>query len=369
MRFERAAPPGIGMPAPGIVGRGAARAPDLGGRQRHSASTDTIKPFLAHPQEREPARSMGFSGLPVRTMQPAGQRHTQAIQQAIQQASADASVPAPMPTCPHAATSEGGTAGINGNPQAGWLPAEQEGSAQGQRAYQETWTSTEIIRIMLDRGVLSRVVAIANGKGGVGKTSLATTLSGLAAAAGYRILLIDLDPQGNVGEDLGYTGSGTGDDGAGLVTALVAGSPIAVTLPGIRENVDVICGGERLDDLAGLLLSRHRRGVPVTDVLAAPLADLLDRSDYDLVILDCPPGEPNLQLLALGAARWLVVPTRGDAASLKGMTRIAQRLVEARNHNPDLELLGVVLFDIASSATPVSYTHLRAHETDSYLVC
>src|SRR5664279_6437149 len=168
MRFERAAPPGIGMPAPGIVGRGAARAPDLGGRQRHSASTDTIKPFLAHPQEREPARSMGFSGVPVRTMQPAGQRHTQAIQQAIQQASADASVPDPMPTCPHAATSEGGTAGINGNPQAGWLPAEQEGSAQGQRAYQETWTSTEIIRIMLDRGVLSRVVAIANGKGGVG---------------------------------------------------------------------------------------------------------------------------------------------------------------------------------------------------------
>ena len=47
------------------------------------------------------------------------------------------------------------------------------------------------------------------------------------------------------------------------------------------------------------------------------------------------------------------MPTRGDAASLKGMTRIAQRLVEARNRNPDLELLGVVLFDIASSATKV----------------
>ena len=107
---------------------------------------------------------------------------------------------------------------------------------------------------MLDRGVLSRVVAIANGKGGVGKTSLATTLGGLAAAAGYRILLIDLDPQGNVGEDLGYTGSGTGDDGAGLVTALVAGSPIAVTLPGtggVLSGLNASFGGLGIEPAMG----------------------------------------------------------------------------------------------------------------------
>lgn len=205
----------------------------------------------------------------------------------------------------------------------------------------------------VDRGALSRVVAIANGKGGVGKTSLTTTLAGLAATAGYRILLIDLDPQGNVGEDLGYTGAGTGDQGAGFVASLASGTPLTVSIPQARDYVDVICGGERLDDLAGLLLSRHRRGAGVADVLAEPLAELLERQNYDLVLIDCPPGEPNLQLLALGAARWLIVPTRGDAASLKGMSRIAQRLVEARTHNPDVELLGVVLFDIASSATRV----------------
>ena len=203
----------------------------------------------------------------------------------------------------------------------------------------------------IDRGLLSRVVAIANGKGGVGKTSLATTLSGLAAVAGYRILLIDLDPQGNAGEDLGYTGAGLGDDGGGVVASLAGGSPLTVTLPQARPNVDVICGGERLDDLAGLLLARHRRGGGVTDSLAEPLAALLADNDYDLVVIDCPPGEPLLQLLALGAARWLIIPTRGDAASLKGMTRIAQRLVEARTHNPDIELLGVVLFDVPNAAT------------------
>lgn len=202
-----------------------------------------------------------------------------------------------------------------------------------------------------DRIALARVVAIANSKGGVGKTSLSTTLAGLAATAGYKILLIDLDPQGNAGEDLGYTGRGEGDDGAGLVAAIAAGTPLAVALAQVRENIDVICGGDRLDDLAGLLLSRHRRGEDVADVLAAPLAVLLAERDYDLVLIDCPPGESTLQMLALGAARWLVIPTRGDAASLKGMSRIAHRLVQARTHNPDIELLGVVLFDIAISAT------------------
>lgn len=232
--------------------------------------------------------------------------------------------------------------------------SERQTSRTVERAFRPQLSVADILEIMsIDRGALSRVVAIANGKGGVGKTSLATTIAGLAAAGGFKILLMDLDPQGNVGEDLGYTGAGSGDDGAGLVAALASGGPLTATLENARPGVDVICGGERLDDLAGILLARHSHGTNVVDVLAGPLARMLDRSEYDLVLIDCPPGEPNLQLLALGAARWLIIPTRGDAASLKGMTRIAQRLVEARDRNPDVELLGVVLFDIASAATKV----------------
>ena len=164
-------------------------------------------------------------------------------------------------------------------------------------------------------------------------------------------MIIDLDPQGNVGEDLGYTGAELGDDGAGLVASLVTGGPLVVSVPQARAKIDVIAGGERLDDLAGLLLSRYRRGDDIAAALADPLAALLAGSDYDLVIIDCPPGEPTLQLLALAAARWLIIPTKADSASVKGMARIAARLVQARSHNPDLELLGVVLFDMPSSAT------------------
>ena len=203
----------------------------------------------------------------------------------------------------------------------------------------------------VDRRLLSRVVVVANGKGGVGKTSTATTLAGLASAAGYEILLIDLDPQGNVGEDLGYSSLASNDHGASLVASLIAEGPLKITISHVRPHLDVVAGGERLDDLAGVLLARHTRGNDVADVLARSLAVSLANDEYDLVIIDCPPGEPNLQLLALGAARWLIIPTRGDAASLKGMARIALRMVEARERNPSLELLGVVLFDLASAAT------------------
>ncbi|VTU41369.1 Sporulation initiation inhibitor protein soj (plasmid) [Variovorax sp. PBS-H4] len=205
----------------------------------------------------------------------------------------------------------------------------------------------------MDRTELSRVIAVANGKGGVGKTSLATTVAAMSANGGFRVLLIDLDPQGNAGEDLGYTGAGLSDNGQGLVTAVTTRSALVPTIVNCRERLDVISGGEQLDDLAGLLLSRHVRGTNVADVLVEPLTALLQQEDYDLVVVDCPPGEPNLQLLALGVARWLLIPTRSDAASLKGMQRIVQRLVEARDSNPDLELLGVVLFDVPSQATRV----------------
>lgn len=205
----------------------------------------------------------------------------------------------------------------------------------------------------IDRDSLTRVVAIANGKGGVGKTSLCTTLAGLSGAAGYRVLLIDLDPQGNAGEDLGYTSAGLSDDGQGMVTAITGGGDLRPTITACRENLDVICGGEHLDDLSGVLLARHRRGLLPADALARPLSRFLASTEYDLVLIDCPPGEPNLQLLALGAARWLIIPTRADAASLRGMKRIVERLVEARQSNPALDLLGVALFDLPSSATRV----------------
>jgi chromosome partitioning protein len=202
-----------------------------------------------------------------------------------------------------------------------------------------------------ERERLSRVVAVANGKGGVGKTTIAASLGGLAAAAGYRILLVDMDPQGNLGDDLGYLESGHSDDGQALVNALLQGQALTPVVPNARDNLDVICGGDHLTDLAGALFARHSRGGDSTELLASALAPLA--ADYDLVLIDTPPTDAQLQSLALAAARWLLIPTKADAGSIRGLAGIAERVASVHRINPTLAVLGVVLFDVPTSATRI----------------
>lgn len=198
--------------------------------------------------------------------------------------------------------------------------------------------------------MLANAIAVTNGKGGVLKTSLTANLSGLLALAGYRVLVVDLDPQGNLARDLGY--AETSDFGASLFNA-IGGAPLT-PLFAVRPNLDVIPGGDRLEDIASVVVGRQQRqrddAASLLDEALQPLA-----SHYDLIMIDCPPGERTLQSLALTAARWIVVPTRTDDASLDGLVKVAHGVAQARERsNPDLELLGVVLTGVGASAKRVS---------------
>jgi cellulose biosynthesis protein BcsQ len=190
-----------------------------------------------------------------------------------------------------------------------------------------------------------------NGKGGVGKTSIVANIGALAAAAGYRVLLVDLDPQGNLAEDLGYTGTDLDDEGRALFSAVAFATPVEIGGQA-RERLDVVAGGEHTEELEGVLSLRRQRtpGAAVTALreVLEPVSD-----QYDLILLDCPPGGAALQDAALGAARWLVIPSKTDASSRKGMRTIARRFVEARNAGAEVDLLGVVLFGVGSSASAV----------------
>lgn len=198
---------------------------------------------------------------------------------------------------------------------------------------------------------LTRVVTFANGKGGAGKTSTAVNVAGLSALAGWRTLLIDLDPQGNVGHDLGYTWAGTSDSGQHLVDVIATGRPLAPVLTAVRPGLDVICGGEALDDVESILMGRIGRRHDIHALLATPLSRIA--GDYDLIIIDTPPTRPLLLQLALAATRWIVVPTRPDRSSIEGLRALAHQIVLAREANPRLEILGAVLFDTGTSATVV----------------
>lgn len=198
---------------------------------------------------------------------------------------------------------------------------------------------------------LARVVTFANGKGGVGKTTCAVNMAGLAAAAGWHTLLIDLDPQGNVGHDLGYTWANTGDRGQHLVDALVTGQALRPVLADVRPSLDVISGGEALDDLEDVVSGRARRNQTTHGLLAEALTGLA--AGYDLIVIDTPPTRPSLLQLALAATRWIIVPTRADRSSIEGLRTLAAQIVRARSINPMIGVLGAVLFDSGTSATVV----------------
>ncbi|WP_183298283.1 ParA family protein [Cellulomonas cellasea] len=189
---------------------------------------------------------------------------------------------------------------------------------------------------------IRRSVVVAQGKGGVGKTSLSSNVAGLAAAGGLRTLVVDLDPQGNVARDFGLEP----DDGRDLLTALVTSGPLPVR-PGVRDGLDVVLSGQEVADVSLLAQSRQARGgVRLAETLHSALAAIED--DYDLIVIDSPPGERVLVEAALGVAQAVVVPTRADAGSLDGLEVVAKRLAAAWEHNPDVRLAGVVLFGIGA---------------------
>ncbi len=166
----------------------------------------------------------------------------------------------------------------------------------------------------IDRGALAHSYVIANGKGGVGKTTLASNLAGLVAADGGRVLLVDVNGQGNVGRDLGYRGHSIDDEGEALTEALRTGAPLK-PVSGVRDGLDVIVGGQHVGTLPDMLAATFRMQQQRQALaLAISLAPVAGR--YDLVVIDSAPENPPLQQLALSAARWMVAPTRSDKASI-----------------------------------------------------
>ncbi|SDI92284.1 Cellulose biosynthesis protein BcsQ [Arthrobacter subterraneus] len=213
----------------------------------------------------------------------------------------------------------------------------------------------------MSRG-LDRVIAIVNGKGGVGKTTIAANIGGMLAASGYRVLLVDMDPQGNLAEELGYTDADANDDGMALAQTLVFGSE-AQPARGIRENLDVLMGGSHLDmAAAGLTLKAQKDPATAKAALAQGLEGLAE--NYDLIFIDCPPGQETLQQAALAAARWALIPVKTDASSRKGLRDVARRLDAVVTINPDLDLLGIVLFGVNRSARRVSESAREAIRQD-----
>ena len=179
----------------------------------------------------------------------------------------------------------------------------------------------------------ARVYALANQKGGVGKTTTAVNLAACLAEAGERALLIDLDPQANATSGLGVRVNGTSTHD------LLDGVPLdELAKPTAFANLDLVPAKPELAAAAVELAVREGG----ERYLAETLAGATDA--YSFVFLDCPPSFGPLTVNALTAADRVIVPVQAEYYALEGLTQLLRsiNLVKARL-NPDLAIAGILL--------------------------
>lgn len=198
------------------------------------------------------------------------------------------------------------------------------------------------------------VIAFANNKGGVRKTSTVVNVGGQLALNGFRVLIVGLDSQygENIFRDLG--GDDRSDNGASLAAAMM-GQGQATIVKDVRPNLDVIADGAQLEQVLQYVYGRAYTGEGSRDDafgLLRPVLDSLD-DDYDFILIDCPPATRPLIQAGLGAARWLVIPTATDGGSIDSLAGTAVEFVAAREHNPELELVGILMTASTYGATKV----------------
>lgn len=200
---------------------------------------------------------------------------------------------------------------------------------------------------------MGKIIAIANQKGGVGKTTTAVNLAASLALSGERILIVDTDPQGNSTSSLGLSGEG------GLYDVIARGLPVeeAVRVTQL-ENLYIIPSSVDLLAVEVELVDREGR----ERVLLERLAPL--RDSYRFILIDCPPSLGLLTVNALVAAETVIVPVQCEYFALEGIGRLTNTLRLVRNSfNPSLEIEGIVLtmYDSRNTLSHQVAEELRKH--------
>ena len=210
----------------------------------------------------------------------------------------------------------------------------------------------------IGRFTLGKIIAITNQKGGVGKTTTAVNLSACVAAQGKRLLLVDIDPQGNATSGLGKNDH----DGPTVYDVLIGEA-------GAREAVvDTGFGPLSLIPTAIELAGAEIELVAVENrelLLKEALATL--RDDYDFIFIDCPPSLSLLTLNALTAADSVLIPIQCEYYALEGVGQLVNTVKLIRKRlNPDLAVEGILLtmFDGRTNLCAQVVQEVRTHFRD-----
>lgn len=183
---------------------------------------------------------------------------------------------------------------------------------------------------------MPRTIAVASQKGGVGKTTTAISLGSCLAQESRRVLLVDVDPQGNASSGLGINGN---DKTNTVYEVLIGASSVreAIT-PTSLANLDLIPSGQRLSGAEVELVTIDGRESRLKDAIAEL------RDEYDYILVDCPPSLGLLTLNALTAADSVLIPLQCEYLALEGLTQLIGAIRRVQEHlNPSLRIEGVLL--------------------------
>ncbi len=178
---------------------------------------------------------------------------------------------------------------------------------------------------------MSKVIAFANHKGGVAKTTSTASIGGCLARDGYRILMVDLDGQANL--TLMYLDDD--DDRPTVYDSLVDGKPLPIL--NIRENLDIVPSGIEMASAEIALVNKLERERVLSRVLS-PV-----KNKYDFILIDCPPALNNVTTNAFLSSDYILVPMTAELLPLKGMRMLDSYISELKQVKPSLGITGVFL--------------------------
>ena len=205
---------------------------------------------------------------------------------------------------------------------------------------------------------MARIIAVTNQKGGVGKTTTAVNLAAALARTPKKVLLVDLDPQGNA-----TTGSGINkrELESSICEVLLGEDDIATAIVRTAEDYDLLPGNIDLTAAELRLMSADAREQQLKIALA-PVA-----ANYDFILIDCPPALSLLTLNALTAADSVIVPMQCEYYALEGISALLDTIAAIReNLNPTLEIEGVLrtMFDVRNNLANAVSAELTSHFGD-----
>ncbi|MFH1729683.1 MAG: AAA family ATPase [Pseudomonadota bacterium] len=206
---------------------------------------------------------------------------------------------------------------------------------------------------------MGKIIAIANQKGGVGKTTTAINLSSCISVSEKKTLLIDLDPQSNAGSGLGIVSRETKGSlyDLFLEPGLVSGSIYSTNLP----YLDIIPSDQNLVGAEVELINKEGREFILKNIIAQV------KDNYDFIFIDCPPSLSMLTVNALTAADSVLVPLQCEYYALEGIGRLLKTIKLIRKHlNPNLGIEGILLtmFDRRNNLSFQVERDIRLHLAD-----